>query len=84
METESATAVPLSDAHRFNSSSSSHVMESGSKGFSDDEMDKIAKRLVASAVAKAVQRVIMEGRLVRELGLILNNGCTACNITLQC
>ncbi len=30
-----------------------------------DDLGRVAKRLVASAVAKAVQRVIMEGRMVR-------------------
>ena len=30
-----------------------------------DEATKVANRLVASAVAKAVQRIIMEGRMVR-------------------
>ena len=30
-----------------------------------DDLNKVANRLVASAMAKAVQRVIMEGRMVR-------------------
>lgn len=44
-----------------------YVMASNSKDFSDystDELQRVANRLVASAVGKAVQRVIMEGRMV--------------------
>ena len=32
--------------------------------FSTGEIDKVARRLVASVIAKAVQRVIMEGTIV--------------------